>query len=66
MNKLKAIDKLVDGLKVRLTSWTPPTRHVFMEENGNTYIAERINDPKAKLINLNYYPEYEWEVIHFK
>jgi len=63
LNKLKAIDKLVDGLKVRLKGWFPETKHVFMEENGNTYVALRINDPNAKLINLNYQPEFEWELL---
>jgi len=37
-----------------------------MEENGNTYVALRVNDPHAKLINLNYCPEYEWQIFHLK
>lgn len=63
MNKLKAIDKLVDGLKLRRTIWLPKTKHVFMEEDGNTYVAKYINDPNAQFIDLNYEPEFDWEVL---
>jgi hypothetical protein len=63
MGKLQAIDNLVDGLKVRRTNWMPKTKHVFMEEDGNTYLAQRINDPNAKDICLNRYPEDGWEIL---
>lgn len=62
MNKLKAIKRLVEGLKMRLKDWTPKTKHVFMEEDGNTYVAQRLNDPDAKEIHMNCQLEYDWEV----
>jgi len=62
MYKLNAIKKLADGLKVRRKPWRPKTKHVFMEENGNTYLAQKLNDPHAQEINLNCEPEGEWEV----
>jgi len=63
MNKLKAIDKLVGGLKVRREVWDPKTKHVFMEEDGNTYVAKYINDPDAQMIDLNYECSNGWEVM---
>lgn len=66
MNKLDAIDKLVDGFKLRLKSWRPKTKHVFMEESGNTYLAQRINDPDARFIDLNYEAEDGWELLEFQ
>jgi hypothetical protein len=63
MGKLEAIDKLVDGLKVRQRGWRPKTKHVFMEEDGMVYIARYVNDPDAKEINLNRQPEDRWELL---
>lgn len=36
-----------------------------MEEDGNTYLAEDINDPDAKLIDMNCEQEDDWQIIHF-
>ena len=63
MNKLKAIKKLTMGIKVRRKPWRPKTKHVFMEEDGNTYLAQKINDPDAQPINLNCEPENDWEIM---
>ena len=63
MGKLEAIDKLCEGHKLRLKKWDPPTKHIFMEESGNTYLAKRINDPNAKSVCLNRYPEDDWEIL---
>jgi uncharacterized protein (DUF736 family) len=61
LNKLDAIQKLIDGHKVRRKSWDADM-HIFMEESGNTYLALRINDPNAVDICLNLFPEDGWEV----
>lgn len=62
MNKLKAISKLVDGHKVRRKSWIPTTKHLFMEEDGNVYLAQRVNDPDAMPFDLNCEASEDWEI----
>jgi hypothetical protein len=63
MNKLKAISKLVDGHKLRRKVWRLKTAFIFMEEDGKTYLAQRVNDPYPKPICLNKYPEDDWEIL---